>query len=307
MNLFISYKMELYQYIDIINPKDYLALVEKKANEQDKWSWEVILDDINDNIIDTDCIFNFKKQINESIKKLDLYEKNMKYNKIQNEHNKNMLLFWDLQNTEINKMILIEKHEHFLNFYKNIYEKIKIMYNILSKIQLKDINKKQKSIFINMFKDSESYYKCLINILIKYYKSRNATPTDIFFLCKNINVLDLKNISLIKYSIENNIKVYENVRLPKKIIEKIYKPGNLSKNISKRKLNNIFDYDMIVFVKHIMGKLYFVTYAFPGNVHMYILYILRHSGLENNSYNFKINIIISWKEMLSWILLLLMI
>lgn len=75
MNLFISYKMELYQYIDNINPKDYLSLVEKKANEQDKWSWEVILDDINDNIIDTDCIFNFKKQINESIKKLDLYEK----------------------------------------------------------------------------------------------------------------------------------------------------------------------------------------------------------------------------------------
>lgn len=310
--------MELYKYINIINPKIYLGYIEKKANKENKWSWEILLEDMDNNVIENDYIFEFKNNINKSIKKMDIYIKNKEYNKLENEHNENMILFWKLQNIEIKRMILMEKPDHFLKLKKEIYEKINIIYNILLKLQLKNINEKQEYIFINILKETEHYYKCIINILFYYYNIRNVIPTDDYLLCKNINVLNFENVSLVKYTIENNIKVYKNVKLPKNIIEKRYKSIKSSK-----KIINILDHDILVFVKHIIKKtkcknvfninknnsLIYDTseYVFSNILidekYKYLLLYKKLYTFIFKSYfdNFNSRTIFSWKEILSWI------
>lgn len=65
-------KIELYEYIDLSNYTSYLNKIEKKAEKNDQFSFKVLLDDFDKNIIYNDDMLKFKKDIN---KKLDQMEK----------------------------------------------------------------------------------------------------------------------------------------------------------------------------------------------------------------------------------------
>lgn len=311
--------MELYKYIDIINPKLYLTSIEKKSIKNDKWSWEILLDELNNNIIENENILKFKKHINKNIKMLDLYYKNMEYNKLENVHNENMMLFWQLQNKEIDRMILIEKHDYFLNFKVKMYDNINIMYNILSKLNVKNLNQKQRGIFIRMLKENETYYICIVKLLRKYYRVRNVTPSNDALLFMNIHEVNLDNIFVIKNAMEDNTKIYKNVKLPKKIIERVSNFNKLHIIRKLQKINKINKYanNIITYIKYNKYTINKIQYIIPKHYSLYVIKFnfnyYQNISINNDVFSRiiiknklillikrNINNIILWKEILSW-------
>lgn len=259
-------KIQLYEYIDIIDPSSKLQQIEKRGEKEDKYSWEILVEEIREKVIHNEYIEEFINKVNENINFSKLYyiSNNIHIDRLMEMKNKeNQEYFYDLQ-----KKILIfslNKMDFYCIQKEKIYQEMEFIKKIY--IKLKDNEKSNNIILVKMLNQKFDKLEKRINLLrlfnnnIKYRFYEN----DII-----INIKNVEDINLALDFIKSNKKVYYNVNLPN--IIKIKESNNnppvkINEKIDSKDYYNICNYilkqknktkDLYLFFKN-----YFNSDEFP--------------------------------------------
>lgn len=288
-----KYKKELYKHIDLNNYIYYFNNVEKIAQKSNQFSFKILLNDLNKNVIDNDNIIKFKNKIN---KKLDKMEKSFKIgliSKVEELHQECLNEFYILINKEINNLISNNNHNYYLFTKQELNKKLILIYNSYIKINEKNTNEKQ-IVNLNMFcQNMMKDYNIRKNVLKKYYKkNKELIPFDDILYINLNNINEIENII---YKINEDNKIYDEKLLPFKIIIKEtnnyeicrYKYISIDVIDIKIKYNikdNEYKYDQYVF--YIIKKLiYKILIRFNNNK----MFLLNKYKYKNIFYKIKFN------------------
>lgn len=230
-------KICLYEYLDIVNPVNDLKNIENESIRLNKWSWELLVEKLKQNVIINYDINIFINNILENIEKMDKYYISGNFNKNIDINKKNQELFNKLQYKEI------LKYCHDIDFYKMQKNKINHIINFICKIYDKRysiINIKQQKIFNNMLINNYNEFKIRLNIIIRIYKLKNNIINHEDDLIMNISKIE--DFKIIRNAININKKIYNNIKIPKYIIEKRENSDVYKIKYSRMGLN-LYNYD----------------------------------------------------------------
>lgn len=204
-------KVPFYKYIDILDPTDKLGEIERKGKKENKYSWSILVEEINKKVIPNVFINGFISKINENIKFSDFYYIS------NNEHIDNLMEKKNVENCDylfnLQKNILLCSLEE-KDFYLYQKDRIKKEMEMVTMIHFKLMNNKKneklkKLIFkyLNIFEKRKTLIK-LINKKTKYY----TYDDDLI-----INTHSEKDIKITFDYIKDNTNIYTKVKLPKVI------------------------------------------------------------------------------------------
>lgn len=247
-------KKELYKYIDLNNCSLYMNKIEKIAEKKDEFSFRVLLNDFDQNVICNDNILKFKKDI---IKNLNQMEKYFDQNLLiisEIIHQDCLDKFYKLIKNEINDLINNKNYGYYLYIKDDLYNKLVLICNSYEKITNSYMGQKQLCIINNFIENMMKNYKIKTNILRKYncFNKELISYEDLIFMNLN-NIKEAKNVL---FTIKENNKVYNEKKLFNKIIEinEIKNNFNKSKTIiycNNKQITNLvyskinYKFDMI--------------------------------------------------------------
>lgn len=233
----------IYEYLDIVNPINDLKKIEEKSIMVNKWSWEILIEELKKRVIIDSDIEIFIYKVKKNIQLMNTYYINGNIYKINKVNKENQSFFNDLQIKEIEKSC---KHDKFYIFQKN---KINDIIDIIIKLFIKMntiLNNKQQKILDKMLK--EKYYE--FNIRSNIIKKINTLNNNFINYDDDliINISNLEDFKIIKQKLIENKKIYDNVVLPRNIIEKnevnnINNVSSVCKN--KYSINKLYIHDII--------------------------------------------------------------
>lgn len=295
-------KIQLYEYIDIIDPSSKLQQIEKRGEKEDKYSWEVFVEEIREKVIHSEYIDDFINKVNENIKFSRLYyiSNNPHIDRLMEIKNKeNQEYFYDLQK----KILLISLNK--MDFYfiqkEKIYQEMEFIKKIY--IKLKDDKKSNNIKILKMLNQNFEKLEKRINLLrlinnnIKYRFYEN----DII-----INIKNVEDINLALDFIRSNKKVYYNVKLPN--IIKIKESNNnlpvkIYEKIDSKDYYNICNYilkqknkikDLYLFFKNYFNskefpKMEIITNTKGYYKYLYVIYncVTQATNINNIIENYK--------------------
>lgn len=235
-------KLIFYEYIDIIDPSIKFKEIEERGKNENRYSWSILVEEIKKKVIRNDFINDFIEKTEKNIKFSNIYYKSInKYIDLvmEKKNEENQENFYLLQ-----KLILLESLEDkkFYLLQKNkIYQDMVIILKLYNKInktkgslicinKLKEFIHKKLEIFIKR--------KDLINLINKKSKNGFMSNEDNII----INIQSENDIILALDFIDNNKKIYTNIKLP--IFIKIRENNNYPVNLNNEK-NKTNDYYII--------------------------------------------------------------
>lgn len=216
-------KIQLYEYIDLVDPTNKLKEIERRGKKENRYSWCILVDELKKKVVNNVIIDVFIEKVNKNNSFSNIY-----YNSI----NKHIDDFMDKINKE-NQEYLFELQKLFLlislddkDFYFIQKNKIYQEMEIINKINIK-MEKTNDFIKINflksiLYKNIEIFEKRK-NLLRLLNKNNYISYEDDLIININNNEDIIKCLDFIKY---NNI-IYTDVKLPKiiKINEINRNPG----------------------------------------------------------------------------------
>lgn len=254
-------KIQLYEYIDIIDPSSKLQQIEKRGEKEDKYSWEIFVEEIREKVIHNEYIEDFINKVNENIKFSKIYyiSNNIHIDRLMEMKNKeNQEYFYDLQK----KILLISLNK--MDFYCIQKEKIYQEMEFIKKIYIKlkhDEKSNNIKILMKMLNQKFEKLEKRINLLRLFYNNIKYRfyENDII-----INIKNVEDINLALDFIKSNKKVYYNVKLPN--IIKIKESNNnppvkINEKIDSKDYYNICNYILKQKNKTIDN------YNLKGNIH----------------------------------------
>lgn len=292
-------KIHFYEYIDIIDPRNKLSELERKGKRENKYSWNILVDEIKNKVIINNHIEDFIEKVNKNILFSEIYYKSNNKNidmimEIKNEEN-NEYLF------ELQRIILLFSlnEENFYNIQKlKIYEELEITEMVYFKlINGYHVHDKLKNLIcknIDIFKKRKEVIK-----LINKKKEHISYEDDIL-----MNIISLEDmIEALKYIKSSNIK-YKNIILPDFIkIKEINQ--NPATYIDIQKIEKEY-YDIIInYLKEINNKKIKIPHLYikkKNNMDLFekkhkqtfCIYYNNKEYVHDISYIYKINIVKSF-------------
>lgn len=207
------YKMEFYEYFDIVNINNKMKEIEKMAEKKDIYSWRLLVDEIKKNIIINDYIKDFFIKTEKNNKFSDIYYNTVnKYiddtmDSINDENNNNFYI--------LKKQIIfasLNEKQFYINQKKHIHNDLKIIKIIIDKNQ----SRKDKDEKLTKYYDDKinilSKRVNILKLIYKYNKDDITFEDDLLLNFKSSKFL----IDIIK-NIDNNSKIYYHPILPKNI------------------------------------------------------------------------------------------
>lgn len=270
-------KKEIYEYIDLNNYTYYLNKIENTALKTNKFSFEVLLEDFDKNIVYNNNILMFINDIEKIIKKMEKYFNLDLISNVEQLHQECLNKFYILINNEINNLIYNKNYKYYLFIKKQIYKKLNLIYNCYNRTKEKKINEKQKLILNRFIKDMVIDYNIRKNVLkkINNINKENISYDDLLYInLNNINEM----ITVIK-QINENTKIYKKVSLPSEIIIKennqnyvyYYKYLNINKKNINKYIKNKRIYSYIIIIN--------IFYKFKK--HVYYIFISFYNEIRN--------------------------
>lgn len=233
-------KKEFYKYYDIIDIRSKLFLIEKKAEKENRISWEILIEEIKKNVI-----------INEDIR--EFIQKTERNNKISNLYFNSINIYTHEDQERVNNENIDNFNKMKINLINDNIQN-KEFYNTQKKYINNDIN------FINLlYKKSCSENNIKIdkilgdkvevlqtrrNYLYLFYKNKKdfiSYEDDLLMNFKYIN--DIKHIDKYLY---NNSKIYLHVKLPKTIKIKEYNIYGINYYYYNNKKPDLYKYNIIL-------------------------------------------------------------
>lgn len=228
------------KYMDFNNFKNYFNKIENFAQKNDEFSFKVLFNDFDKNIIYNDNIFKFKNYIKKCLYKMEIYYENDLLFQTDQLNMKCLNAFYELIKNEINRLTLEKDYKYYyLYIKKKLYRKLKSIYDSYKKSLEKIINEKQIVVLNKFIKNIMYEYSTKVNGLKKYnVLNKELTSYDDLLY---INLYNTDDINSVLYEIDKNNKTYNKILLPNKLIIK-----ETNKNInfqSKHYINdNIVDF-----------------------------------------------------------------
>lgn len=228
------------KYMDFNNFKNYFNKIENFAQKNDEFSFKVLFNDFDKNIIYNDNIFKFKNYIKKCLYKMEIYYENDLLFQTDQLNMKCLNAFYELIKNEINRLTLEKDYKYYyLYIKKKLYRKLKLIYDSYKKSLEKIINEKQIVVLNKFIKNIMYEYSTKVNVLKKYnVLNKELTSYDDLLY---INLYNTDDINSVLYEIDKNNKTYNKILLPNKLIIK-----ETNKNInfqSKHYINdNIVDF-----------------------------------------------------------------
>lgn len=204
-------KIHLYEYIDIIDPRNKIAEIEKIAKKKDKYSWTVLIEEIKEKVIMNKYIGYFIEKIQKNIYFSDIYYNTInKYidEKMDEINDENTDFLFELQKYTL--LLSIDDPKFYLFQKDKIYKELDIINKINIKLKNNENNNKLedlKSDYIKKFEKRKGIIKLINNKTFLY-------NYDVNFI---VNIKDCDDIHIYADTIKNNTIIYENVKLPKTI------------------------------------------------------------------------------------------
>lgn len=225
-------KIQIYDYIDIIDSRNKLAEIEKKGKKYDEISWRILIKEIKNKVIINDKIKEFIYKIEKNNKILDKYFSSLE---IIKENEKERII--DENNSLFKKLCTdtIKENINDINFYniqkRYIHKDINLIKLLFDKINSSNTDCKINDKIQNMLINKLEIFNIRNNVLKLYYKNKdNVSYEDHIIL--NLNKID--DIKIIYQYIIDTKKVYPYGKLPKTI---------KTKEINKGKKLNIYNVD----------------------------------------------------------------
>lgn len=273
-------KKEIYEYIDLNNYTYYLNKIENTASKTNNFSFKVLLEDFDKNIVYNNNILVFINDIEKNIKKMEKYFNLDLISNVEQLHQECLNKFYILINKEINNLIYNKNCKYYLFIKQQIYKKLKLIYDCYKKSKEKNINEKQILILNRFIKDMVSDYNIRKNVLkkINNVNKENISYDDLLYI--NLNNID-EMITIIK-QINENTKIYKNVLLPSEIIIKenkqtyicFYKYLNNNKKYINKYIKNkrIYSYIIIINIFYKFKKyVYYIFISFCNKINNILL------------------------------------
>lgn len=286
-------KMELYEYIDLSNYTSYFNKIEKTAEKNKQFSFKVLLDDFDKNIIYNNDILRFKKDINKNLDQMEKYFEKGYLLRLEQLNEECLNKFYNLIENEINKLIREKNCKYYLFIKQGLYEKLILISNSYKKSKENNVNKKQMVILNIFVKNMMKEYIVKINILKKYNcLNKELTHYDDLLY---INMNSTNEVDNVLSQINEYNKVYDKILLPSKIIIKEINQGITYidiKNIIYPKISCSGEIQIIM--KNNENEIGNVFVKFEDILISYInLYCLK---IKN--YIFSIKVVISYNKVL---------
>lgn len=290
-------KKLLYEYMDIIDPTNKFKNIEKLSEKNNKFTWEILVEDIIENVIINKDIDDFIVKIKKNIEIANTIYNDKILLKINKE---NQELFDNLQIKEINKEIKSCN----LNkpFYKIQKEEIYKYMNIINMVNNKITNNIEQNVILDkLLKKNIIKLKVRINLIKNIYNNNNnnivSYEDDLF-----INIRYHNDIIVVYDYINNKNKIYYDVKLPNRIIEAMKYDIKFNLCQFKNKHHELNIKEMVYLIIIIIDLDIFIIYQ--QNINLNLKYMLKYKQIYNLyefiMNNFKIIINISWCEVLSW-------
>lgn len=191
----------LYDYINLYDSREYLKNIEKKSINL--WSFETLINDLKKNVIITDYLNDFIKNVKFNINQMNKFEERGNMIDVAKYHIKNEELWNKICNYGITDSLNDNN-----NFNKYV-DKIKSSVLIINKIILKD-NIKMYLKIINKNVIDIITYLTLFNNYYSVYKNINKY-NNILNDLKNIKNIDIQGSKL--KSIIDKIKIYKKYKI----------------------------------------------------------------------------------------------
>lgn len=212
-------KLLLFEYIDVSDTTSYFNQIVKIAERENKWNFEALIFDLEKNVIFNDNLNNYKKDTLKKLKIIDKYYNLGSISKMNKVHDDCLNLFHKMIIIEIHDLLIKNNRKFYELIKNNIYSSLTIIDKCLVKLMNEDINNFQKNNLDKIIKKNIENFQVKRNIVKKYYQiNRKIFPSNVDLL-----IMDLFNIQEVSFLIDyiNNSKgIYENVVLPKNIVEK---------------------------------------------------------------------------------------
>lgn len=229
MNKYLSQeeenKKEIYKYIDLNNYSSYLKKIEKISEKKGDFSFKVLIDDLDKNVICNDKISGFKEDIKKILVQMENYfEKNILI-MVELLNQSCLDKFYKLIENEINNLIINKNYDYYLFIKQDLYKKLSLIYNSYKKSKNVNLSEKQKCILDEFIRNLMKDYFIKLNVLKKYdYLNKEIISyEDLLY----ININNTNEIDKVIYTINENNKVYNTISLPPKIIIREMKEYNI--------------------------------------------------------------------------------
>lgn len=206
-------KIYLYEYIDIVDPRNKLNEIEKRAKKENKYSWSILVEEIKNKVILNVFIKDFINKVNENIKFSNIYYKsNNKYidEEMIRRNNENNEYFFKLQKSIL--FDLLENEKFYLFQKKIVYKEMDIIKKTNMKINTRNLkNESQLKLFINKYMEIFEKRKNIMKIIIKKCKKINTYYDDDLI----INIKNNEDVDFVLAFIQKNNIKYNKIKLPK--------------------------------------------------------------------------------------------
>lgn len=228
-------KKELYKYIDLNDCSLYMKKIEKIAEKNGDFSIRILLNDLEQNVIFSDNIFNFKKDIIKNLNKMEKYFHQNLLIMSEILHQDCLDKFYKLIENEINDLIINKNYDYYLFIKEDLYEKLNLIYNSYKKIKNTDIEAKKLYTINKFIENMMKNYRIKTNILRKYNCSNMESISYEDLLYVNLN--NIEEAENVLFAIKENNKIYKEKMLFNKIIEinkikTIFNKSNIIKQIN---------------------------------------------------------------------------
>lgn len=233
-------RIPLYKYMDLVDPTNKLYQIEKKGKKEDIYSWKILIDELNENVIMNKNIKDFIEKINKNVSFSNIYYNTINIhidNYIEKINNENSEYLFNLQKisllTEIND----------LDFYLHQKDKIYKELDIINKISIKR-------------KNSQINNNNLEKLMIKYMN----------VLEKRKNLISLINNKTLFYNYDDNlIKNINNEDDLQIAIDRLNKDKIIYRNVKLPRFIRIKEKNKLIMLFNIINKEYYFIYKYLKN------------------------------------------